>query len=191
MSADSTSSRSGYAKSLAAGAEASAVDADDTLVACAVSVYLYIVVPKGFFPQQDTGRIGGAIVADQDTSFAAMREKLHQLMAIVSKDPAIQDVNGFTGGGTLNVASMRAQLKPLAERKISADHGDQPAARQVVARAGATLYMQAEQDFRVGGRGGNSQYQYTLTADNLKDLNRVGAQAARQAEDAAAGAGCQ
>ncbi len=142
-----------------------------TLVACGVSVFLYIIVPKGFFPQQDTGRIGGALVADQDISFAAMKDKLHQMMAIVMRDPAIQDVNGFTGGGTLNVASMRAQLKPLSERKVSSD--------AVIARLrgklshvpGATLYMQTDQDFRVGGRGGNSQYQYTLQADNLKDLN--------------------
>ena len=162
----------GYAKSLAAVLKNPQLTLVITLVACAISVYLYIVVPKGFFPQQDTGRIGGAIVADQDTSFAAMREKLHQLISIVQKDPAIADVNGFTGGGQLNVASVRAQLKPLEERKVSADQVINRLRGKLSRVPGATLYMQAEQDFRVGGRGGNSQYQYTLTADNLNDLNQ-------------------
>lgn len=142
-----------------------------TLAACGVSVYLYIIVPKGFFPQQDNGRIGGAIVADQDISFTAMREKLHQFQAIVMKDPAIADVNGFTGGGTLNVANMWAQLKPLEERKVSAEQVINRLRGKLSRIPGATLYMQASQDIRVGGRGGNSQYQYTLQADNLEDLN--------------------
>jgi multidrug efflux pump len=141
------------------------------MVTIGVNVYLYVVIPKGFFPQQDTGRIGGAIVADQDISFAAMREKLHQLMAIVVKDPAVQDVNGFTGGGTFNVASMWAQLKPLDERKISADAVINRLRGKLAHIPGATLYMQAAQDIRVGGRGGNSQYQYTLQSDSLQDLN--------------------
>ncbi|MBV9268118.1 MAG: efflux RND transporter permease subunit, partial [Acidobacteriaceae bacterium] len=160
-----------YSKSLAIVLRHPAMTLLILIVTVAVNIYLYIVVPKGFFPQQDNGRIGGAIVADQDISFAAMREKLHQMMAIVQKDPAVQDVEGFTGGGTLNVASSWAQLKPLSERKASAD--------QVIARLrpklseipGATLYMQAAQDIRVGGRGGNSQFQYTLQSDNLQDLN--------------------
>ncbi len=141
-----------------------------TLVACGITVYLYIIVPKGFFPQQDTGRIGGALVADQDISFAAMRDKMHQMMAIVMKDPAIADVNGFTGGGTLNVAMMRAQLKPLSERKVTSDAVIARLRGKLARVPGATLYMQTDQDFRVGGRGGNSQYQYTLQADNLRDL---------------------
>ncbi len=142
-----------------------------TLVTIAVSVYLYIVVPKGFFPQQDNGRIGGAIVADQDISFTAMREKLHELLRIVQQDPAVDDVQGFTGGGTLNVASMWAQLKPLDERKASADQVINRLRGKLARIPGATLYMQASQDIRVGGRGGNSQYQYTLQSDKLSDLN--------------------
>ncbi len=142
-----------------------------TLVTIAVSVYLYIVVPKGFFPQQDTGRIGGVIVADQDISFTAMREKLHELLRIVQQDPAVEDVQGFTGGGTLNVASAWAQLKPLDERKVSADQVINRLRSKVARIPGATLYMQAAQDIRVGGRGGNSQYQYTLQSDKLSDLN--------------------
>ncbi len=142
-----------------------------TLVTIGVSVYLYIIVPKGFFPQQDTGRIGGVIVADQDISFAAMREKLHQLLHIVQEDPAVDDVQGFTGGGTLNVASAWAQLKPLEQRKISADQVINRLRGKVGRIPGATLYMQAAQDLRIGGRGGNSQYQFTLQSDKLADLN--------------------
>ncbi|HLH04755.1 MAG TPA: multidrug efflux RND transporter permease subunit [Bryobacteraceae bacterium] len=142
-----------------------------TLITIAVSVYLYIIVPKGFFPQQDTGRIGGAIVADQDISFTAMREKLHEMLRIVQQDPAIDDVQGFTGGGTLNVASMWAQLKPLGERKASADQVINRLRPKLARIPGATLYMQAAQDIRVGGRGSNSQYQYTLQSDKLADLN--------------------
>jgi len=142
-----------------------------TLVTIAINIYLYIIVPKGFFPQQDNGRIGGAIVADQDISYAAMREKLHQFLRIVETDPAMQDVEGFTGGGTLNVASMWAQLKPLDQRKASAEQVINRLRAKMARVPGATLYLQASQDIRVGGRGSNSQYQYTLHSDNLKDLN--------------------
>ena len=159
-----------YAKSLAVVLKHPTLTLITTLVACAVSVYLYILVPKGFFPQQDTGRIGGAIVADQDISFLAMREKLHQFLRIVGQDPAVQNVTGFTGGGTLNVAVARAQLKPLKERKIAAEQVINRLRGKVARVPGATLFMQAEQDIRVGGRGGNSQYQYTLQSDNLQDL---------------------
>jgi multidrug efflux pump len=141
------------------------------LLTVAINVYLYVVVPKGFFPQQDTGRIGGAIVADQDISFAAMREKLHQMMSIVQQDPAIDDLEGFTGGGTLNVASAWAQLKPLDERKVSADQVINRLRGKLSRIPGATLYMQAAQDIRIGGRGSNSQYQFTLQSDNLDQLN--------------------
>ncbi|MBV8781597.1 MAG: efflux RND transporter permease subunit, partial [Phycisphaerae bacterium] len=142
------------------------------LVTMAINVYLYVVVPKGFFPQQDTGRVGGSIVADQDISFAAMQQKLHEMMKIVQQDPAVTDVSGFTGGGTLNVASSWAQLKPLNERKATADQVINRLRGKLSHIPGATLYMQAAQDIRVGGRGSNSQYQYTLQADNLRDLNQ-------------------
>jgi multidrug efflux pump len=142
-----------------------------TLMTVALTLYLYVIVPKGFFPQQDTGRIGGAIVADQDISFTAMREKLHQLLGIVQHDPAVDDVEGFTGGGTLNTASAWAQLKPLSERKVSADQVINRLRGKLARIPGVTLYMQAAQDFRVGGRGSNSQYQYTLQSDSLQDLN--------------------
>ncbi len=136
----------------------------------ALNVYLFGAIPKGFFPQQDTGRIMGMVQADQTISFQAMQDKLRRFVAIVKDDPAVETVVGFTGGGQLNSANMFISLKPLAERKMSAD--------QVIARLrgklapvpGASLFLQAAQDFRVGGRPGNAQYQYTLYADDLDDL---------------------
>ncbi|MQP66172.1 multidrug efflux RND transporter permease subunit [Niveispirillum sp. SYP-B3756] len=136
----------------------------------ALNVYLFGAIPKGFFPQQDTGRIMGMVQADQTISFQAMQDKLRRFVAIVKDDPAVETVVGFTGGGQLNSANMFISLKPLAERKMSAD--------QVIARLrgklapvpGASLFLQAAQDFRVGGRPGNAQYQYTLFADDLDDL---------------------
>jgi multidrug efflux pump len=142
-----------------------------TLVTIAINVYLYVIVPKGFFPQQDNGFIGGFIQADQDISFNAMREKLHSFMRIVERDPAVQNVEGFTGGGTLNSASMRISLKPLEERKVSADQVINRLRGKLAGIPGARLFMQAAQDIRVGGRSSNSQYQYTLQSESLKDLD--------------------
>ena len=133
--------------------------------------YLFWITPKGFFPQQDTGRLNGMIQGDQDLSFAAMAQKMRIFTDIVAKDPAVDSVSSFTGGGSGgSVARMFAQLKPLNERKLSAD--------QVIARIrrasshvpGAAMYLQAVQDLTVGGRFGGAQYQYTLQADNLADL---------------------
>ncbi|HKV62513.1 MAG TPA: multidrug efflux RND transporter permease subunit [Candidatus Acidoferrum sp.] len=133
--------------------------------------YLFIKTPKGFFPQQDTGRINGSIQGDQDLSFTAMSQKMRIFTDIVAQDPAIENVISFTGGGSGgSTARMFSQLKPLSERKLSAD--------QVIARIrsktagipGAALYLQAVQDLSVGGRGSAAQYQYTLQADRLDDL---------------------
>jgi multidrug efflux pump len=129
--------------------------------------YLFYQTPKGFFPQQDTGRLNGSIIGDQDLSFAAMSKKMRTFTDIVAQDPAVDTVTAFAGSGT---ARMFAQLKPLNVRKVSAD--------QVIARIrsktsgipGAALYLQAVQDLSVGGRGSAAQYQYTLQADNLNDL---------------------
>ena len=133
--------------------------------------YLFMVVPKGFFPQQDTGRIGGMVQASQDISFKAMDEKMHQYVNIIMKDPAVDAINGFTGGGTLNSAHMFISLKPLGERKVSADDVINRLRGKLARIPGATLFLQSVQDIRIGGRGGNSQYQYTLQADKLADLN--------------------
>ena len=135
-----------------------------------LNIHLYVTIPKGFFPQQDTGRIMGGIRADQSISFQAMRRKFRQFVEIVRSDPAIESVAGFTGGGQTNSGFLFATLKPLSERDVSAD--------QVIARLrpklgqvpGAVLFLQAVQDIRVGGRQGNAQYQFTLQADSLSDL---------------------
>src|SRR5467141_1087168 len=136
-----------------------------------LNIYLFVKTPKGFFPQQDTGRINGLIQGDQDLSFTAMSQKMRAFTDIVMQDPAIDSVTAFAGGGNGgSTARMFAQLKPLSERKLSVD--------QVIARIrsrsakipGAALYLQAVQDLSVGGRFGGAQYQYTLQADNLNDL---------------------
>jgi multidrug efflux pump len=135
--------------------------------------HLFAIVPKGFFPQQDTGRLNGSIQAAQDISFTAMRQKLADLVDIVRQDPAVESVLGFTGGGfggTRNTGRVFASLKPLDERKINVD--------QVIARLrgklsgvpGATLYLQAVQDVRIGGRQSNAQYQFTLQGQSLREL---------------------
>ncbi len=143
-----------------------------TIGTVCLNVYLFVITPKGFFPQQDTGRISGDIRGDQDLSFAAMSQKMQEFTDIVRQDPAVDSVTSFTGGGSGgSTARLFASLKPLSERKISAD--------QVIARIrrksehipGAAMFLQAVQDLSVGGRHGAAQYQYTLQADNLQDLN--------------------
>jgi len=160
-----------YARSLAVVLKHPQLTLVITIVTVAVTIYLYIIVPKGFFPQQDNGFIAGSIQADQDISFAAMRQKLHQFLHIIQQDPAVENVEGFTGGGTLNTASAFISLKPLSVRKVSAEQVINRLRRKLAVIPGATLYMQAMQDIRVGGRSSNSQFQYTLQSDSVKDLN--------------------
>src|SRR5262249_35097509 len=122
------------------------------LVTVCVNVYLYVVVPKGFFPNQDNGRLMGAIQADQATSFRSLNEKLGEFMRIVMEDPALDTVVGFTGGnqGTSNTGRMFMALKPLSERKVSADEVMARLRPKLAAVPGASLYLQAVQDIRVG-----------------------------------------
>jgi len=136
----------------------------------ALNVYLFNIVPKGFFPQQDTGMMIGGIQADQATSFQAMRPKLAAFVEIVKADPAVLNVTGFTGGAQRNSGFMYIVLKPLKERKVSS--------MEVIARLrpklskvpGANLFMQPVQDIRIGGRQSNATYQFTLQADELQEL---------------------
>jgi len=140
-----------------------------TLGTMVATVILYAVVPKGFFPQQDTGRMNGQIVADQDTSFQAMQAKLGEFVTTMVQDPAVDSANGFLGG-TVNTGRVFVGLKDRAKRNVTAD--------QVIARLrgklarvpGATLYLQSVQDIRVGGRMSATQYQYTLQVDNSDEL---------------------
>jgi multidrug efflux pump len=136
-----------------------------------LNFYLYDVVPKGFFPQQDTGRLVGNIQADQSISFQLMQQKLAQFANIIKKDPAVETVVGFTGGGQTNSGFMFVSLLPLNERKLSADAVINRLRREMAVVPGATLFLQAVQDIRVGGRASNAQYQYTLQAPTLEELN--------------------
>ena len=142
------------------------------LATIALNVYLFYVVPKGFFPVEDTGRLNGGIQADQDTSFQQMDQTLKQFVGIVDQDPAVDTVLGFTGGGrggATNSARMFISLKPLNQRV---------AAEQVIGRLrpklarvpGATLYLSPTQDLRVGGRMSNAEYQFTMRGDSFQDL---------------------
>jgi multidrug efflux pump len=135
-----------------------------------LNVYLFIIVPKGFFPQQDTGRMFGGIRADQNISFQAMREKLASYVAIIKADPAIDTVVAFTGGGQTNAGFLFVSLKPRAERHVSADRVIERLRPKIAEVAGATLVLQSVQDIRAGGRPANAQYQYTLRGDNLDEL---------------------
>jgi multidrug efflux pump len=136
----------------------------------ALAGFLFTVVPKGFFPQQDTGRMIGGIQADQSISFQLMQQKLTRFVDIIRHDPAVENIVGFTGGGQTNSGFVFVTLKPLSERKISV--------MQVIGRlrpklnevAGARLFLQAVQDIWVGGRQSNAQYQYTLQGDDSKEI---------------------
>lgn len=147
-----------------------------TLSTIGLTVYLYVVIPKGFFPQQDNGRLIGSMQADQDTSYESMVRLLSRFAAAVSEDEAVDGVTAFTGGssssggGAANSGRMFVALKPLEVRQVSAD--------KVVARLraklsripGATLLLQNSQDLRIGGRSSSAQFQYALQSDNLQDL---------------------
>ena len=136
----------------------------------ALNIYLYVIVPKGFMPQQDTGRIMGNLVADQSISFQAMQQKLVDFVAAVRADPAVDHVVAFTGGGQRNSAFFFVILKPIAVRKISADALIARLRKKLAHQPGAALFLQAAQDVRVGGRSANAQYQYTLSADDIGEL---------------------
>jgi multidrug efflux pump len=138
-----------------------------------LNVWLYVIVPKGFFPQQDVGRLIGNIQADQSISFQAMEGKLSDFMEIVRADPAVENVVGFTGGGGFggrNSGSMFVTLKPLRERGMSADQVIARLRGKLAKEPGANLFLVPVQDIRVGGRQSNAQYQFTLQADDLAEL---------------------
>ena len=147
------------------------------LVTIGVNVYLLLIVPKGFFPQQDTGRLAGGIQGAQDSSFTAMKQRMARFVDIIKADPAVANVVAFTGSGggtTTNTGRMFISLKPLNERGISADGVIARLRRQLGTVEGASVFLQATQDLRVGGRTGNAQYQYTIQSENLDDLVKWG-----------------
>ncbi|NUQ30504.1 MAG: acriflavin resistance protein [Acidobacteriaceae bacterium] len=143
-----------------------------------LNIYLFILVPKGFFPQQDTGRIGGQIRAQQDTSFEAMRQKMIVLAAIVQRDPAVEHVMSFVGGGgpgggAFNTANLFLALKPYEERVKNGDTAEAVINRlrpRLQGTPGAQLFMQSQQELNIGGRQSAAQFQYTVTADTVAEL---------------------
>jgi multidrug efflux pump len=150
------------------------------LATIGLNVLLFNVIPKGFFPQEDTGLLTGGIMADQSISFQLMKEKLVHLMDVVRADPAVESVAGYTGAGSggggsqTNSASIYVLLKPLSVRKISSDEVIARLRPQLAQFAGARLFLQTVQDIRVGARQANAQYQFTLQADQVSDLNEWG-----------------
>ncbi len=171
--------RRGYKKSLGWVLRHQPLMLATTLTTVALTVYLYVIVPKGFFPQQDVGRISGTIVADQATSFQAMRDHIIQLLKIVMQDPAIDNLNvyvgssgGGGGGAAINSGRMNIQLTALKERKISADQVIARLRPKITGVAGVSMYLQANQDLRIGGRSSGAQYQYTLQSDSVSELNQ-------------------
>jgi len=150
------------------------------LVTIALNVFLFTIIPKGFFPQEDTGLLTGGIVCDQSISFQLMKGKLAQFLNIVRADPAVQSVAGYTGAGSgggnsqTNTGSVYVLLKPLRERKISSDEVIARLRPKLAQVAGGRLFLQTVQDIRIGGRQSNAQYQFTLQADKTDDLNEWG-----------------
>jgi multidrug efflux pump len=140
------------------------------LATIALNVYLYVAVPKGFFPQQDTGRLIGGLVADQATSFQLMKVKFGEMMQIIKRNPAVETVTGFTGGRQTNSGFMFISLKPKSQRKLSADEVIAQLRGPLSHVAGAQTFLQAVQDIRVGGRQSNAQYQFTLLGDSTAEL---------------------
>jgi multidrug efflux pump len=140
------------------------------LATVCLNVYLYVIVPKGFFPQQDTGRLTGSIQADQNISFQAMQQKLVNIMNVVRQDPAVESVAGFTGGGQINSGFMFVSLKSRSERKDSADRVMARLRPKLAKEPGARLFLQPVQDIRVGGRSSGALYQYTLQAEDLTEM---------------------
>jgi multidrug efflux pump len=148
-----------------------------TLVTMAATIYLYVVIPKGFFPQQDVGRLNGTLIADQDTSFQAMEKRVKQFAEVVRQDPAVNGVVAYAGGGGLgggsavNTGRVNVNLTDLSERKLSVDQVMARLRGKLARLPGATLYFQADQDLRVGGRRSSAMYQYTLQGDTTEMLN--------------------
>jgi len=138
----------------------------------ALNIWLYINIPKGFFPQQDTGLLRGRIQGDQAASFQSISEKISQFVKIVQSDEAVAHVIASTGGGQSNSGNMFVALKPLKERKVLADEVINRLRKKLNKVAGASLFLQSSQDLRVGTREGGAQYQFTIQSDNLELLKQ-------------------
>jgi hydrophobe/amphiphile efflux-1 (HAE1) family protein len=146
-----------------------------TLVTAGINVGLFFIIPKGFFPEQDTGRISATIQAEQDISFQAMKDKFTEVVNIIRSDPEVDYVMGYTGGGTgANTGRMFITLKPFEQRKATVGEVITRLRKKLAPVPGAPTYFQPVQDLRIGGRIGAALYQYTLQGDNLTELNKWG-----------------
>ncbi len=163
----------GYARSLHFVMQHRQITLATLLLTIALNVYLFIVIPKGFFPQQDTGRIGGGVQAEQDISFNGLHDKMDAYVSIIRKDPAIENIISFAGSSTSanNAGRMFMTLKPLNERKISSDGVIARLRPKLAQIPGSSLFLQSAQELQIGGRQSNAQYQYTVQSDNLALLN--------------------
>jgi multidrug efflux pump len=161
----------GYRRSLAWALAHSRLMLGLVVVTVAINVQLFRIIPKGFFPEQDTGRISGNIQASQDISFQAMGDKLTEIAGIIARDPDVEHVTGFTGGSTTNSGRMFISLKPFEERGATAQQVIGRLRKTLATVAGAPTFLQPVQDLRVGGRGSSAMYQYTLSSEDLSLLN--------------------
>jgi multidrug efflux pump len=159
-----------YSRSLAAVLDHALLVGLTLIALIALNLALFRLVPTTFFPEQDNGLLMGQIIADQSISFPAMARKLRQLQRIVQSDPAVASVIGFTGGRALNTANVYVELKPLAERHLSADQVVERLRPKLDRVSGARLILQAVQDLHIGGRQEAGEYQYTLTSEATSDL---------------------
>ena len=151
------------------------------LVTIGANIYLLVIVPKGFFPQQDNGTIYGGIQGEQDISFQAMQADTQRFVSTIKNDPAVANVMAFTGGsGATNGGFIYVGLKPLEERKVSAGQVIDRLRPKLMSLPGASVFVQAGQDLRIGGRNSKAQFQYTIESDNLADLVTWGPQLLEQ-----------
>ncbi len=164
-----------YERSLGWVLKHSALTLTVLLLTIMLNGYLFWIVPKGFFPQQDNGTVFGGIQGEQDISFQAMQVDTLRFVNMIKTDPAVQNVMAFTGGqGAANSGFIYLALKPLNERKTSASQVINRLRPKLVSIPGATVFLQAGQDLRIGGRSSSAQYQYTIQSDNLDDLVKWG-----------------
>jgi len=164
--------KSDYGRTLSWALDHSRLVGFGLLLTIALNIFLYIVIPKGFLPNQDTGRLVGGIQGDQSLSFIAMREKIEHFESVIRKDPAVANVVAFTGGGQKNGGFLFVVLKPVSERPgVSADDVINRLRKPLSHEPGCSVFLQSAQDIRSGGRSSNAQFQYTLQADSLKELN--------------------
>ncbi len=162
--------QSGYEKTLSWAINHRRLTLMILLATIAFNIFLYIIVPKGFFPQQDTGRMFGAIRADQSISSKAMEKKMKNFVEKIQQDPAVDKVAGYTSNAQTNSAHMFLSLKPKAERDASSDQVMARLRAKLSSEPGATMFLQSVQDIRMGGRPANAQFQFTLMSDDLEEL---------------------